>query len=71
MGLRGVLQARHDPPRMGRRPRNLASLFRHVRVGIRVNRGDRSTVLVVFRRLPRAQPTTHGGKYYILNTTLF
>jgi len=71
MGLRGILETRHDPPRMGWRPWNLASLFGHVRVGICVNRGDRSTVLVVFRRLPGAQSTTHGGKYDILNTTLF
>jgi len=70
MGLRGVLEAGHDTPRVGRRPWNLASLFGIVRVDICVDRGDHCSFFVVFRRLPGAQPTTHGSKYNILNTII-
>jgi len=70
MGLRGILKARHDPPRVGRRPWNLASLFGIIRVDICVDRGDHCSVFVVFRRLPGAQPTTYGSKYNIFNTLI-
>lgn len=63
VGLCSVHQTGHGYPGMGRCLRNMASLPGHVRIDIRVRRGNRSTGFVVFRRLPGTHPIAHGRKY--------
>lgn len=63
IGLRGVHQAGHGAPRVDRRPRNMANLFRAVRVDIRINHRDNRSVLIVFRRLPGNQTTIDDREY--------